>query len=157
MDSTTYQRLCLRTAPGHDTDRRATLLNCALGLAGEVGEIADTPTSDEIGDGYWYAYVMLWCLGVTTYEPMPLDAGEAPDEAAALRAAFRACSRACELVKKHAFHGREFDAVRDDLTHATRRYIDALARLDAQPAAATFQQNIDKLRARYPEGFVERG
>lgn len=156
MDSSTYQLLCLRTAPGHDTDRRATLLNCALGMAGEAGEIADTPTSDEIGDGYWYAYVMLWCLGVTEHQPEPLSP-EACEQGDALRAAFRACSRACELVKKHAFHGRDLDLVRPDLLASTRRYVDALAALDPQSAAATFEQNIDKLRARYPEGFVERG
>lgn len=162
MNSAEYQRLSLRTVPAplafwatdsdeaHEAARRDFLCNCALGMAGESAEIAHTPTADEIGDGYWYAFVLFHALGVENYEPQP-------DPSLTVDTAHRAAGAVCELVKKHAFHGRTFDAVRNPLIEQTRRYVDALASLDAQTPAQTFAQNVGKLRARYPAGFFERG
>lgn len=163
MESKTYQELSLRTVPPHlmfwhgsfdgDADEARTHLfcNCALGLAGEVAEIEEAPTSDEIGDGYWYAFVLFHVLDVEPPEPTPHD----PD--VALGTAYRAAGAICELAKKHMFHGRDFADVREPAAQYLRRYVDALAALDDQSAAATFDQNVAKLRARYPEGFFERG
>jgi hypothetical protein len=163
MHSDDYQELSLRTVPeplaywvdgfegDAETARRDLMCNCALGLAGEATEIEETPTSDEIGDGYWYAYILLHVLGGSSYEPQP------GDEATAGRTAHRSAGAVCELVKKHAFHGRDFHEVRDEMTEFVHAYVDALAALDDQPAGETFQQNVDKLRSRYPEGFFERG
>lgn len=163
MDSRKYQSLSLRTVPeklaywaeGFDGDReearRQLMCNCALGLAGEAAEIDETPTSDEIGDGYWYAYALFFVLGVTKYDPV---AGDAPG---AGRAAHRAAGAICELVKKHVFHARDFDDVSEQIVSFNRAYVNALASIDGQSAGETFTQNVDKLRARYPEGFFERG
>lgn len=163
MDSREYQSVSLRTVPPHlaywtaefagdrDDARRDLLCNCALGLAGEAAEIDAAPSSDEIGDGYWYAYVLLYVLGVQNYAPQP-----GKEELAAQRA-YRCAGTVCELVKKHAFHGRDLDTIAPHLVDATRGYVDALAALDRQPASETFAQNVAKLRARYPEGFFERG
>lgn len=162
MDSRTYQSLSLRTVPEPlmfwhpdcpDPGRaRAELFcNCALGLAGEAAEIDEAPTSDEIGDGYWYAYVLFRVLDAEPQEPSPSD------PAGAHRAAYRAAGVICELAKKHLFHGRGFDVVREATLRALETYVGAIAAIDPQPAAATFEQNVAKLRARYPEGFFERG
>ncbi len=165
MKSSRYQSLSLRTVPpelmfwadGFEGDRERArtdlLCNCALGLAGEAAEIDEAPSSDEIGDGYWYSYVMFHCVETDGYEPQPTE--RSPQDAT--RAAHRAAGSACELVKKHAFHGRGFDEVADKIAHFVRVYVDALASLDQQSAAETFQQNIEKLARRYPEGFFERG
>lgn len=163
MISNDYQELSLRTVPeplgfwvdGFDGDleeaRRDLMCNCALGLAGEATEIDETCTSDEIGDGYWYAYILLHVLGESCYEPQPGDA------ATASQTAHRSAGAVCELVKKHAFHGRDYDEVREPMVGFVHSYVDALAALDEQSAGETFQQNLDKLRSRYPEGFFERG
>ena len=163
MISREYQNLSLRTVPAHlafwklegevaQRARRDLLCNCALGMAGEAAEIVETPTSDEIGDGYWYAYVLFRALGVDDHEPRTTG-----DRSTAQANAHRSAGAVCELVKKHVFHGRDLDAVADKLTSFTRAYVDALATIDTQPAATTFDQNVAKLRARYPEGFFERG
>lgn len=160
MDSRTYQELSLRTVPeplmfwkpGSDDDARSRLFcNCALGLAGEAAEIEETPTSDEIGDGYWYSYVLFRVLDADPVEP---TRGSRED---AQNAAYRAAGALCELVKKHMFHGREFDVVREPAIAYLKSYVDALASLDSQTANETFDQNVEKLRSRYPEGFFERG
>lgn len=162
MNSATYQRLSLRTVPAsmafwdaesdaqRDAARRDLLCNCALGMAGEAAEIAQTPTSDEIGDGYWYAFVLFHALGVHEYEPRQDGDSRAID-------IHRAAGAVCELVKKHAFHGRTFEEVCDRLAEHAREYADALATLDEQSPAETFTQNVAKLEARYPSGFFERG
>ena len=164
MNSREYQSLSLRTVPAplmywseaFDGDRDATraqlMCNCALGLAGEAAEIEDDPSSDEIGDGYWYAYVLFHVLGVEQYEPDVDEPSSGPQ-----RRAHRSAGVICELVKKHTFHGRPFEDVRDDIAERLRRYVDALAQMDARSASATFDQNVDKLRSRYPDGFFERG
>lgn len=167
MNSRSYQNLSLRTVPppmaywtdgfvGDDRDAARTQLmcNCALGLAGEAAEIEDEPSSDEIGDGYWYAYAMFHALGIESYEPQPT--ADQPRHAHQ-RAAHRAAGGICELVKKHAFHGRSFDDVREPIAQRLKAYVDALAGMDEQSADATFDQNVAKLKSRYPEGFFERG
>lgn len=160
MDSTSYQALCLRTVPPSlqfwhaDADARAReqlFCNCALGLSGEASEIEDAPTSDEIGDGYWYSYVLFRVLDApprlptATADPNPL------------RIAYHAAGALCELAKKTMFHGRQLEVVQPTAVGHLHRYIDALAALDPQPPQATFEQNIAKLTARYPAGFFERG
>ncbi len=162
MDSRTYQELSLRTVPPElmfwrddcpdpAAARSQLFCNCALGLAGEAAEIEEAPTSDEIGDGYWYSYVMFRVLDAKPIEPTP---GNHVD---AQRAAYRAAGALCELAKKHLFHGRDFDDVRGPAIELLSKYVHALAALDKQPASATFDQNLDKLRSRYPAGFFERG
>ncbi len=163
MNSVQYQDLCLRTVSkeqhfwdlefdGDVSKSRSELMtNCALGIAGEASEISELPSSDEIGDGFWYSYVLLWALNVEGYEPSPSTSDEC------LKEAFYFSGKICEFVKKHVFHGRDFDVIREPMIRATKQYIDSIAGLDNQSASETFQQNIGKLKSRYPEGFVERG
>lgn len=134
-----------------DTARRNLMTNCALGLTGEATEISDLPSSDEIGDGFWYAYVLLWTLNIEGYKLTP-STDQDP-----LKDAFYFSGKISELIKKHVFHGREFDVVSDPLIRATKRYIDSIAGLDSQTPEESYKQNIEKLKARYPEGFIERG
>ncbi|GEM_PF-4380740 len=163
MNSAQYQSLCLRTVPkihqywefdfeGDVQNARAELMtNCALGLSGEAAEISELPSSDEIGDGYWYAYTLLWALNVESYEASP---SQSEDH---LKDAYYFSGKVCELVKKHVFHGREFNDILDPLKRATKRYVDSISGIDKQSQTETFAQNIGKLKKRYPEGFFERG
>lgn len=160
MNSEVYQSLSLRTVPanlmfweaGSDADAREKLFcNCALGLAGEAAEIEEAPTSDEIGDGYWYSYVMYRVLDAAPVHPEP---GQDADPH---RSAYRSASSICELAKKVMFHGRPLDDVRDKALANLNAYVQAIAVIDPQSAAETFDQNVEKLKARYPAGFFERG
>jgi hypothetical protein len=161
MHPSEYQELSLRTVPpdlqfwrddctNPEWARGQLFCNCALGLAGEAAEIDETPSSDEVGDGYWYAYIMARTLDAEPREPS--DMGGDPQ-----RELYRAASTLCELAKKHVFHGREFDALRQAATIHLWRCVDALAAIDEQPAPQTREDNVNKLRARYPDGFFERG
>ena len=162
MNSATYQTYSLRTVPEHlsfwsddcadpESARSQLFCNCALGLAGEAAEIDEAPTSNEIGDGYWYSYVMFHVLDAEPVEPKR----GAPEDAK--QRAYRAAGAICELAKKHLFHGREFDVVRGPTIELLREYVNAIASIDSQQPAETFDQNVAKLKARYPEGFFERG
>lgn len=163
MNSAQYQELCLRTVPkehqfwdlefeGEVEKARAELItNCALGIAGEASEISEFPSSDEIGDGFWYSYALLWSLNVEGYEPSPSTNRDC------LKDAFYFSGKICELVKKLVFHGRDFDVIREPMIRATKQYIDSISGLDTQSASKTFEQNIRKLKSRYPDGFFERG
>ncbi|PDV96666.1 nucleoside triphosphate pyrophosphohydrolase family protein [Candidatus Chloroploca asiatica] len=83
MEANDYQRLALRTeAPGRERDDR--LLNAALGLSGEAGEVADTlkkwafhghpldeaALRNELGDVLWYVALAADALGLTLEEIM---------------------------------------------------------------------------------------
>ena len=65
----------------------------------------------------------------------------------------------CELIKKHTFHGKkplDLDAARKELGDVL--YYVAMAAKNLQLSLdEVARANVDKLRARYPEGFVNGG
>lgn len=83
MDANEYQRLALRTAAEHSSPNDR-IHNAVLGLAGEVGEIADAwkkfvyhghakqeqALIDELGDVLWYAALMCEGLHITMRQVM---------------------------------------------------------------------------------------
>lgn len=153
-----YQQSCLRTVPedmkfwtmddasASMLARKQLMANCALGLAGEGVEIADTPTADEIGDGCWYAYVFMWCLEDVGYEPSPF---EAPDSAKLHRFA----GEICEIVKKITFHNKDILKYQGILIPTVHNYVNTALGLNEKPPSGVMQQNIDKLLARWPGKF----
>ena len=99
MEINEYQNEAMRTASGMNYENHSMLINAALGLCGESGEVAD-------------------------------------------------------IVKKATFQGHELD-----INHIAKELGDVAWYL-AETAYAldvsldeVFQRNIDKLKARYPEGF----
>lgn len=161
MDSVTFQRACRRTVPvehrfwdetftgDREAARKALLTNAVLGMSGEAREIDDDPSSDECGDGYWYAYTLLTCLEIEGIDPVP-SGGQTE--------LYHSACVCAELVKKIVFHGRPYRDCRPALLDAARRYLNAVAAIDPNEAAGpTFQQNVDKLLERYPDGWVELG
>jgi hypothetical protein len=161
MDSVTFQLACRRTVPAEhrfwderfvgdrEEARKQLLTNAVLGMSGEAREIHDEPTSDECGDGYWYAYTLLTCLEIEGIDPVP--------EGTQAELYHAACVCA-ELVKKIVFHGRPFRDCRPALLDSARKYLNAVASIDPRnEPGPTFQQNVDKLQNRYPDGWVELG
>lgn len=83
MSSREYQRLAMRTA----TDKCRNVLNAALGLAGEAGEVADEIKKssfqghpwdpvriiEELGDVLWYVTLMADIFGVKLEKVMELN------------------------------------------------------------------------------------
>lgn len=94
-----YQQLAMRTASGMNYEHNGMLMNAALGICGEGGEVAD-------------------------------------------------------MVKKATFQGHELDK-----EHLAKElgdvawYIAVGAQAIGYDLETIFQMNIDKLKARYPDGF----
>ena len=77
-----YQRAALRTASGMNYEHHGMLMNGALGLCGEAGEVADLIKKatfqgheldkekliEELGDVAWYLAIAAEALGVTLGE-----------------------------------------------------------------------------------------
>lgn len=166
MNAVTYQEQCARTWNTNDPERLQ-LCNAALGLVGELGEFVRRPSVDELGDCYYYVVTLARMIGgrgehvdLATWSDVRSRKDSADHVAAteAGEAALRAASRVAEWVKKLCFHDKP-DAVTDIalcLERASDEMMVAAHELAVTPSAV-MQQNIDKLRARYPDGFVEGG
>lgn len=94
-----YQKEAMRTASGIDYENNGMLINAALGLCGEGGEVAD-------------------------------------------------------IVKKATFQGHELDKehIAKELGDVAW-YLAVGAQAIGYDLETVFQMNVDKLRARYPDGF----
>ena len=65
----------------------------------------------------------------------------------------------CELIKKHTFHGKkplDLDAARKELGDVLY-YVAMAAKNLHLSLDEVARANVDKLKARYPDGFVEGG
>lgn len=143
MDEKAFQARCLEDVdrdlaywlndcPNPEQAKRQLLLLTALELMSAAARVDEASTVSAIGEGYRAAFVLYHCLGS---EPHPLP--ERPIEGAKSRL-YRSAGLICELTKKHLYMGREFAAVRDPILQQLKRYVDALATLDAQEPHATF-------------------
>lgn len=99
MTGNEFQKAALRTASGMNYEHHGMLMNGALGLCGESGEVAD-------------------------------------------------------IVKKAAFQGHDLDVahVAEELSDVAW-YLAVAARAIGYDLDTIFQINVDKLKARYPDGF----
>jgi NTP pyrophosphatase (non-canonical NTP hydrolase)/Na+-transporting methylmalonyl-CoA/oxaloacetate decarboxylase gamma subunit len=86
MDANYYQKLAMRTESSNVTDENR-MVNAALGLAGESGELADmvkkhkfqghefdvVAAKKELGDVLWYAAQMATALGISLGEVLAMN------------------------------------------------------------------------------------
>ena len=84
MNANEYQKLALRTAGAKGDDL---IINCALGLSGESGEVADMikkhffqghdldrqALAKEIGDVAWYLAVMVSCIDMNLSDVLEMN------------------------------------------------------------------------------------
>lgn len=87
MTPNEYQVACLRTAPDFDYKTNDAYINCALGITGEAGEVADLVKKyifqghdldkehfvKELGDVLWYISLGASAAGYTLSEVMSLN------------------------------------------------------------------------------------
>jgi len=140
-----YAKHCHRTWNDHPPDAGLQRANAALGLAGEMAEYLADPSPDELGDALYYLAVLRSLYG------MPAGVGHTalpPDEP------MQAAGRLCEMVKKDVFHDDPADLqgiMRE--TSELQEYLAAEADSLGPGVEEVREQNIEKLRKRFPDGF----
>lgn len=87
MTPNEYQNLAMRTAAGMDYSTEEPIVNCALGLTGESGEVADMIKkhifqghgldahhfAKELGDVLWYIALGAHCIGYSMEDIMKMN------------------------------------------------------------------------------------
>lgn len=170
MDAKQYQKLASRTlldkpiAPISDHD--IMIVWNVIGLAGEVGEIADLIVDDfckkdllskEIGDAMWYCSAIatkLWFdLGEIIENDTLYDFSYMSKRDMALALCI-SVTNISELCKKGIFHRHDLDKedVFRELVRVTNS-LSALATINGLTLKCIMEDNINKLRERYPDGF----
>ena len=162
-----------------DLTPKEELSNATLGLVGEIGELLDSIAEaetlsdwmqipDEIGDCLFY---LAWIHNASDIpEPVFLldddfakwgdGIGEVFDPREDIRTpAFRLA----ELVKKHAYHGKDLSEEIDELLLSIGCHLFHLAKVVNEVArfdgglGRIVERNVIKLESRYPGGFVLGG
>jgi NTP pyrophosphatase (non-canonical NTP hydrolase) len=172
MNPSEYQKLARRTAtPKFLEDQNFGLVNWALGLAGEAGEVfelvwGEHSTSNldpsllkkELGDVCWY--IALFCeqvgfdLGTFgTWVDEGFRTTPSNDRRSTSLLVTRACKTA-DYVKKVVCHGHPLDEqTLHTHVHGCYRAATAICSRHGLSMSDVMKENIEKLKARYPEGF----
>lgn len=169
-----YQQLALRTAR-KDLDSTQLLLNGALGLAGESGEVVEaiqehlchdhwldkTQIAKELGDIFWYLAIASSALDVdldTIFQTnVDTPSADLDSTQRLLNGTLGLAVKSGEVIdtiKKHLFQGHSLNK-----SYIIEKLGDIYGYLVVSSSAlnieldAILQMNIDKLKARYPDGF----
>jgi len=146
MNTEQYKKEIQRTWQTDGLTDREQICNATLGLVGEANEFCIRRDSDELGDVYFYAYTLRRLLG----GPFPLK------DIPCFPYLWAGAGDVAEAVKKHLFHGTNSDAAR-----AALEVMILSMNKESHEAEETPEEimadNIEKLRRRYPEGFVMGG
>lgn len=137
-----------------DVDLDLQLCNAAMGLVGEVGELHADTTACELGDVWYYLATLcrIYDVSLHTWTYGPDDFEET------LARTWRTAAEVAELNKKIIFH--EQHHLRSELCIELSNMASALNDIGGLLGLSTpdvWRQNIDKLRARYPDGFEVGG
>jgi NTP pyrophosphatase (non-canonical NTP hydrolase) len=158
MKFETYMEGAARTMP-QSMPWRDLLADAALGLCGEAGEIVELVEAgeaagdefdDELGDGWWYVAAAYHAMDRIP-EPFETRRGAESIEL------FRAASLVAESAKKVRYHRDDLEEHLEAILRGLRRYAGVLSSLTDSSDAKVWKQNVDKLAARWPEGFAPEG
>lgn len=174
MRGNKYQELALRTAP-KNLDSTQMLLNGALGLAGESSEVVDeiknhlfhehwldrTHLTKELGDIFWYLAIASSALGVDLDDIFKANINKPSADLnytqMLLNGALGLAVKSGEIidtVKKYLFQGHSLDkAYIIEKLGDIYGYLNIASDALGVDLDTIMQMNIDKLKARYPDGF----
>ena len=174
MTGREYQELALRTAP-KNLNPTQMLLNGALGLAGESSEVVDeirehlchghwldrTHLTRELGDIFWYLAIASKALDVDLDTIFQTDVVKQSDDLDSTQQLLNGAlglavtsGEIIDLIKKHLFQGHVLNDIyiKSSLC-CIYRYLCVSADALEIDVNTILQMNIDKLKARYPDGF----
>jgi hypothetical protein len=157
MNLNNYQQLALRTAGHMNTDQM--LINSALGLPGEVAEIYDeivsgkfdnTKIKKELGDLCWYIAIALHALST---QFSSVGCGKIHGKAITMNLVI-ATGKYSDYIKKVYFQGHKMDKEHCiELLSSCYLAIRTICKEWYYDFDQILQDNIDKLKRRYPDGF----
>ena len=163
MTPTTYQLASLRTV-NPELSPRERLLEAALGICGEASEIYDArlirggtdKRAEEIGDLCWYHAQVMDLLGLDpeVYWSTPCRM-EHPKKSYKWYCTmlFSVSGSFANRVQKHAFQGHDQELFSPSL-RALAGYTAGIAWKIGYTMPEIWAMNIQKLEARYPNGFT---
>lgn len=165
-----YHHLAMRTSPrdGHDK-----MENGILGLIGETGELVDlfkkfafqsTPDAqlpsirmaEELGDVLWYMVELADGMGmelcdICTSFALWDERAQQPHVRPSLRNTVVRLARQASILSREVERGDKYK-IHQEMRHLIRLAA-RLGRIIGRPLTQIAWQNIEKLKARYPEGF----
>lgn len=163
MNASEYQTCAERTMIDPNNEHR--MVNAALGLCGEAGEVSTSALSTwsprpddlliECGDCLWYVAQMCKALDISIAS-LSTECSDLQEmhTTQATRVLYGSCARIADTVKKYVFHQRAFDRVEITVplesVCAVLRYI-----LEGRgySLGQAFDANNQKLLKRHPNGF----
>lgn len=158
MEIYEYQALAMRTSNAKLT-KTEHVINGALGLCGEAGEVKTAMTRDEYlkeaGDVCWYMAELATAIGIDLAPIMDVDAAHitwVSPRTSADRIILSAASIA-DSVKKSTMQGHDYSI--DYIKKHLKRIAIAvhwIAKWYDTNIAEVMTMNIDKLKMRYPDG-----
>jgi NTP pyrophosphatase (non-canonical NTP hydrolase) len=165
-----YQKLAMRTkSKSYGTGDKTSMIVSALGLCGEAGELCDAlsfrPLSGkdytdnvkkELGDIAWYIAHACECFGYPMDDVAKIPEGFVGTGAISenVMAMCASAGKLADIIKKYIAHGHALDTggVIKHLNEVFLHLIGVCGQF-GWGIEGIMQLNIDKLKARYPEGF----
>lgn len=166
MKPNEYQKLCLRTAnSGHDMTKMHCFANWSMGIVGEIGEFIEATNEEdelkEIGDLFWYAAVM--ASDANLQFDLVLDEAHKKfiiKKREYVRDKVKVLEKSAWYLdewKKMCCHGHGIDSEKvwfqlSDLISDCMVLVEPKMNFKLY-SEDIMEKNIEKLKARYPDGF----
>lgn len=172
MDFETYTKHVLRTV-NKDLTEKELLCMAVMGMCGELGELYELVHADKVvdvtksvliekeaGDFLWYFALLTHTTGCTDVSESPTMFIEG-DAVESLQNLSQDVFTATDIIKKHVFHNKpiNFSSGSDwhRLVYLIFERFKVFTALNNVGLQQVMQTNVNKLIARYPDGFdVER-
>lgn len=148
-----YFESCARTW-NNSLSTNEQIANATMGIVGEVGEFTECPHDPlEAGDVYYYIATFLRLCDVS---PNRIDPGAAEPMMSSVPGTLRRTTELAESVKKWLYHGKgDCKEAAIECVILLARTMHALCEYNNWNVHEIWQQNIDKLKERWPDGFAE--
>jgi hypothetical protein len=141
-------------APASDADL---FVHAALGIATELQELGEATTVqnalEEIGDVMWYVAILMRAQNANSFDELKTNSAYT---IAAQLSPFGAAAAICDAAKRHKFYGTPMPwATVNFALKNIEGMLNTCCMQARHPLEAALGINIEKLRARYPQGFAQ--
>ena len=163
-----YVELASRTNKERElnlNNEQSQVLHSLLGLSTELEELRgaldllDMPNIiEEIGDMLWYVHILYDVYGFSYPEPShpEVKLSSVLSVSHCVTSLSEFIADMMDLYKRHIFYNQELDVDElENMVDAVVYYLEILSYRSAGSMSEVMEKNIEKLAARYPEGFSD--